>query len=161
MSLQNVPLFEWSNGCFQHYRFQTASEKKVPPIRKTLKGRVWFTHLQQIVSPPDEQNWTSISLRNFPASLFSWSPRLTCPDALHTIVLSVESDLKLHVYSLVSSKDSTAIERLESDKTEPNFKPRRAKSEIPDKLCKAVASSFPDAEVIISDCARTIWILLG
>ena len=79
----------------------------------------------------------------------------TCPDVLHMIVRSVENDLKLHVDSLVSSKDHTAIGRLECIITERNGKPPRFKFEIVDKLCKAVSLSFRDAEVIISDCTRT------
>ena len=75
----------------------------------------------------------------------------TSPDVLQMIVRSVENDLKLHVDSLVSSNDSTAIGRLECKKTERTVKPPRFKFEKVDKFCKAVSLSFRDAEVIISD----------
>ena len=73
---------------------------------------------------------------------------------LHVVVLSVESDLKLHVDSMLLLKDHAAISRLECYKTERNVKPPRFKFEIVEKLCKAVSLSFRDAEVIISDCNR-------
>ena len=79
----------------------------------------------------------------------------TCPDLLHMVVRSVESDLKLHVDSLLLLKDHAAISRLECNITERNVKPPRFKFEIVEKLCKAVSLSFRDAEVIISDCNRT------
>ena len=78
----------------------------------------------------------------------------TCPDLLHMDVRSVESDLKLHVDSMLLLKDHTAICRLECNITERNVKAPRFKFEIVEKLCKAVSLSFRDAEVIISDCNR-------
>ena len=78
----------------------------------------------------------------------------TCPDLLHMVVRSVESDLKLHVDSMLLLKDHAAICRLECNITERNVKPPRFKFEIVEKLCKAVSLSFRDAEVIISDCNR-------
>ena len=77
-----------------------------------------------------------------------------CPDLLHMVVRSVESDLKLHVDSMLLLKDNAAICRLECNITERNVKPPRFKFEIVEKLCKAVSLSFRDAEVIISDCNR-------
>ena len=78
----------------------------------------------------------------------------TCPDVLQMIVRSVESDLKLHVDSLILSS-MLAISKLECNITQRNVKPPRFSFEIVDKLCKAVSLSFRDAEVIISDCTRT------
>ena len=78
----------------------------------------------------------------------------TCPDVLHMIVRSVESDLKLHVDSLILS-NMLAISKLECNNTQRNVKPSRFSFEIVDKLCKTVSLSFRDAEVIISDCTRT------
>ena len=78
----------------------------------------------------------------------------TCPDVLHMIVRSVESDLKLHVDSLILS-NMLAISKLECNITQRNVKPPRFSFEIVDKLCKAVSLSFRDTEVIISDCTRT------
>ena len=78
----------------------------------------------------------------------------TCPDVLHMIARSVESDLKLHVDSLILS-NMLAISKLECNITQRNVKPPRFSFEIVDKLCKAVSLSFRDAEVIISDCTRT------
>ena len=70
------------------------------------------------------------------------------------VVRSVESDLKLHVDSMLLLKDHAAICRLKCNITERNVKPPRFKFEIVEKLCKAVSLSFRDAEVIISDCNR-------
>ena len=78
----------------------------------------------------------------------------TCPDVLHMIVRSVESDLKLHVDSLILS-NMPAISELERNITQRTVKPPRFSFEIVHKLCKAVSLSFRDAEVIISDCTRT------
>ena len=86
--------------------------------------------------------------------MFLKSTFLTCPDVLHMIVRSVESDLKLHVDSLKIS-NMLAISKLECNITQRNVKPPRFSFEIVDKLCKAVSLSFRDAEVIISDCTRT------
>ena len=90
--------------------------------------------------------------------MFLQSTFHTCPDILHMIVRSVESDLKLHVDALLKLEDSSAkakISRLECNITERNVKPPRFKFEVADKLCKAVSLSFRDAEIIISDCSRT------
>ena len=70
------------------------------------------------------------------------------------VVLSVESDLKLPVDSLLLLKDHAAMSRSECNITERNVKPPRFTFEIVEKLCKAVSLSFRDAEVIISDCNR-------
>ena len=78
----------------------------------------------------------------------------TCPDLLHLVVRSVESDLKLHVDSMLLLKDHAAICKLGCNITERNVKPSRFKFGIVEKLCKAVSFSFRDAEVIISDCNR-------
>ena len=78
----------------------------------------------------------------------------TCPDSLHMVVRSVESDLKLHVDSMLLLKDHAAICRLEFNITERNVKPPRFKFEIVEKLCKALSLSFTDAEVITPDCNR-------
>ena len=61
----------------------------------------------------------------------------TCPDVLHMIVRSVESDLKLHVDSLILS-NLLAISKLECNITQRNVKPPRFSFEIVDKFCKAV-----------------------
>ena len=78
----------------------------------------------------------------------------TCPDLLHMVVRSVESDLKLHEDSLLLLKDHEAISRVECNMMERKVKPPRFKFEIVEKLCKAVSLSFRDAEVIRSDCDR-------
>ena len=78
----------------------------------------------------------------------------TCPDLLHMVVRSVESDLKLHVDSLLLLKYHVAISRLECNIMERNVKPPRFKFEIVENLHKAVSLSFRDAEVTISDCDR-------
>ena len=59
--------------------------------------------------------------------LFLKSTFNTCPDVLHVIVRSVESDLKLHVDALLLSKDANAISRLECNITDRNFEPPRFK----------------------------------
>ena len=90
--------------------------------------------------------------------MFLQSTFHTCPDILHMIVRSVESDLKLHVDALLKLEDLIAkakISRLECNITERNVKPPRFKFEVADKLCKAVSLSFRDAEIIIPDCSRT------
>ena len=70
------------------------------------------------------------------------------------VVRSVESDLKLHVDSMLLLKDHAAICRLECNIMKRNVKPPRFKFEIVEKLCNSVFLSFRDAEVIISDCNR-------
>ena len=70
----------------------------------------------------------------------------TCPDVPHMIVRSVESDLKLHVHSLILS-NMFATSKLECNITQRNVKPPRFSFEIVDKLCKAVSLSFRDTYI--------------
>ena len=89
-----------------------------------------------------------------PSLMFLKSTFNTCPNVLHMIIRSVESDLKLHVDSLIIS-NILAISKLECNITQRNVKPSRFSFEIVDRICKAVTLIFRDAEVIISDCTRT------
>ena len=81
----------------------------------------------------------------------------TCLEVLHMILRSVESDLKLHVGSLIIS-NKPAITKLECNITQRNVKPPQFSFERVDKLPKVVSLSFGDAEVNISDYTNErVW----
>ena len=131
-------------------------QKKTPlNIREKWKEGGWFFRQLSIMLLAEEQNWSLTSTNASQKTLiFLKSTFNTCPDLMHMVVRSVESDLKLHVDSMLLLKDHAAICRLECNITDRNVKPPRFKFEIVEKLCKAVSLSFRDAEVIISDCNK-------